>query len=81
MSLTLEVRPGATEAVYLREPKLRDALLQVMFDHANAGGFKGVFTDGANLILLRSALFETAQKTLGDIVLNVLISDISRQDS
>jgi flagellar FliL protein len=55
--------------------------LQVMFDHANAGGFKGVFTDGANLILLRAALRETAQKLLGDMVVDVLIADLARQDS
>jgi flagellar FliL protein len=81
LSLTLEVVPGSSEDVYLKEPKLRDALLQVMFDHANAGGFKGVFTDGANLILLRAALRETAQKLLGDMVIDVLIADLARQDS
>lgn len=81
MALSVEVSLGSTEIVYAREPKLRDALLQVMFDHANSGGFKGVFTDGANLILLRRALLEVAQRTLGDSVKDVLISDISRQDS
>jgi hypothetical protein len=80
MSLSVEVTVGGTEAVYAREPKLRDALLQVMFDHANAGGFRGVFTDGANLILLRKALTEVAQKVSGDIIKDVLLADISRQD-
>lgn len=81
LALNLEVTPGGSEAVYLKEPKLRDALLQVMFDHANAGGFRGVFTDGANLVVLRDVLRETAQKVLGDMVLDVLISDIARQDN
>ncbi|QCO55330.1 flagellar basal body-associated protein FliL [Pseudorhodobacter turbinis] len=81
MSLSVEVTIGGTETVYVQEPKLRDALLQVMFDHANVGGFKGVFTDGANLTLLRHALLEVAQKVLGDIAQGILISDISRQDT
>ena len=46
LSLSLEVEAGNTEAVYQREPKLRDAFLQVLFDHANVGGFCGSFTDG-----------------------------------
>lgn len=81
VSLSLEVTQGMTDTVYAREPKLRDAFLQVMFDHANAGGFRGSFTDAANLVLLRKALLEMAEKTLGDLVSDVLIVDIVRQDS
>lgn len=80
MALSLEVKKGTSEQIYSREPKVRDALLQVMFDHANAGGFEGAFTDGANLVFLRSALLEAAKSTLGDDVTDVLISDIARQD-
>jgi flagellar FliL protein len=81
LSLSLEVTSGSTEAVFAMEPKLRDRFLQVLFDHANAGGFKGAFTDGANLVVLRRALMETASQTAGDMVLDVLIADIARQDS
>ncbi len=51
LSLSLEVEQGTTQEVYEIEPKLRDVLLQVMFDHANSGGFTGAYTDGANLML------------------------------
>lgn len=81
LSLTLEVPTGTSEAVYAREPKLRDGFLQVLFDHANAGGFRGTFTDGANLVILRSALREVAQKIMAGAVSDVLIADIVRQDS
>jgi len=81
LSLSLEVESGNTEAVYLREPKLRDAFLQVMFDHANVGGFSGSFTDGSNLIVLRTSLKEAAAMILGTMVHDVLITDIARQDS
>ena len=81
LSLSLEVSKGATSKVYDVEPKLRDAFLQVMFDHANAGGFNGAYTDGANLVLLRTALLEAANRVMGVLVSDVLIIDIVRQDS
>lgn len=81
LSLSLEVDAGNTEAVYQREPKLRDVFLQVLFDHANTGGFSGSFTDGSNLITLRTSLKEAAALVLGTVVKDVLITDIARQDS
>lgn len=81
LSLSLEVEPGSTETVYQREPKLRDVFLQILFDHANTGGFSGSFTDGSNLIVLRTSLKEAAALVLGKIVKDVLITDIARQDS
>lgn len=81
LSINLEVSPGATEQIYAREPKLRDGFLQVLFDHANAGGFQGAFTQSSNLDVLRHALLETAQKAMGALVSDVLIVDIVRQDS
>ena len=81
LSLTLEVETGNTEAVYQREPKLRDAFLQVLFDHANIGGFSGSFTDGSNLVVLRTGLRDAAALVLGTSVRDVLITDIARQDN
>ena len=81
LSLSLEVEVGTTETVYEREPKLRDAFLQVLFDHANVGGFSGSFTDGSNLIVLRTSLKEAAGLILGTTIKDVLITDIARQDS
>ena len=80
LSLSLEVAPGNTETVYQREPKLRDVFLQVLFDHANIGGFSGSFTDGSNLVVLRNSLKEAAALVLGTVVSDVLITDIARQD-
>lgn len=80
LSLSLETEAGNTEAIYQREPKLRDAFLQVLFDHANIGGFSGSFTDGANLVVLRTSLKEAAALVLGAVVTDVLITDIARQD-
>ncbi|WP_271950818.1 flagellar basal body-associated protein FliL [Ruegeria faecimaris] len=81
MSLSLETKPGVAETIYEFEPKLRDGFLQVLFDHANTGGFNGNFTESDNLDLVRKALLQVAKKDLGDDVLQVLIMSVNRQDT
>jgi hypothetical protein len=80
MSLTLEVPEGGIEAAYSIEPRLRDRFLQVMFDHANVGGFSGNFTNASNMKILRDELRRSAVEAAGDVVIDVLILDIVRQD-
>lgn len=80
VSLTLEVTAGTNTAVFDREPRLRDAFLQVLFDFAYSGGFDGPFTQSANLATLRRALRETGQSVIGPTVRDVLIVDIVRQE-
>ncbi len=80
LSLSIETKSGGRETIYLREPKLRDSFNQVLFDHANTGGFKGEFTESAKMTSLRNALREAAQRVVGDVVVGVLIQDIVRQD-
>lgn len=80
LALSLEVTVGGSEQVYALEPKLRDVFLQVLFDHANSGGFTGDFTASKNMVVLRDALREVAIKTLGATVSDVLITDVARQD-
>jgi flagellar FliL protein len=81
LSLSIEVLPTTREEVYSREPKLRDAFLQVLFDHANSGGFTGNFTSGLNMRNLREGLVEVAQKNLGSRATDVLVTDITRQET
>lgn len=81
LALSLEVPEGQKDAIYKKEPKLRDSFLQVLFDHANIGGFDGAFTDVENLTVLRNALREVGQRDMGaSIVHDVLILEIARQD-
>jgi len=80
LALGLEIEAGQSETVFAREPKLQDTFLQVLFDHANAGGFRGSFTDAGNLVFLRKALLEQAIAVLGPVVSDVLITEIARQD-
>nr|WP_252734580.1 flagellar basal body-associated FliL family protein [Octadecabacter sp. B2R22] len=80
MSLSIEVETGGQEAVFSHEPRLRDAFLQVMFDHANMGGFAGAFTSSSNMRLLREALQGAADDVMQGHITDVLIVDIVRQD-
>ena len=79
VSLAIEIDDAQRTLVESSLPRLRDALLQVMFDHANSGGFSGVFTANTALGSLRSALLEAGQRVVGrDVVFKVLITDIMR---
>ncbi|GAA0290676.1 flagellar basal body-associated FliL family protein [Rhodovulum strictum] len=81
MSLSLEVPMGSADLVHRNEPKLRDVFLQVMFDHANSGGFDGAFTETGTMTILRRALLEAAGQVLGASASDILITDILRQDT
>lgn len=80
LTMSLELAPGHMDVVYAQEPKIRDAFLQVLFDHANMGGFVGQFTKSSNLESLKRQLYDVGRKISGDIVQGVLITDIARQD-
>lgn len=80
LSLNIEVTAGGKETVYDVEPKLRNAFLQVLFDHANSGGFNGEFTSDQKMSDLRGSLLEAAKKILGPVAVDVLVIDIMRQD-
>ena len=80
LSLTVEADPTATSKIEDRMPKLRDSFLQVLFNHAQTGGFEGRFTTGQPMRDLRAALTRTARQLIGRDVHGVLVTDIVRQD-
>lgn len=80
VTLTLEVASGATESVFQAEPRIRGALLQAMFDHANIGGFNGAFTNSSKLEPLRQTFVDVARSVYGEDIYDVLIVQITRQD-
>lgn len=81
VGLALEMSVGHSFSLAEDEPRLRAALLQLLFDHANIGGFSGVFTSGEALLSLRRMLKEAARQVLGPDVQDVLITELLRQDS
>jgi hypothetical protein len=81
LSLALDIAPGAEEDVIREEPRLRDALLRVLFDHANTGGFAGAFTDVERMEVLRRAMLERAHGVVGPLVTDVLVLNVARQET
>lgn len=80
LSLSIETNNASRDTVYAREPKLRDAFLRVLFDHASIGGFDADFTKATKLDILRQSLTTAAQTVLGPEATGVLITDIARQE-
>ncbi len=81
LSLTLETDAANTDTLYALEPKIRDASLRVLFNHAYAGGFDGQFTTPDKMDALRKSLTKAANNISGGVVRDVLITDIIRQDN
>lgn len=80
LSLSVEVAPEAKDMVLAKQPKLRDQFLQVLFDHANIGGFSSSFTNTTAMDGLKQTLLEVAQKYVGPEVHAILVTDIVRRD-
>jgi hypothetical protein len=81
LSVAIEILAVQETQVKAMQPRLRDALLNVMFRHANSGGFDGTFTEGRRMEDLRSGLFAAASAVLGaEAIGDVLITEIARQD-
>ena len=79
IELALQIDESASLAVAGNEPLLRDRMLQILFDHANIGGFAGMFTANNNMALLRNSLLDAATQVMGQgVVLEVLITNILR---
>jgi len=80
LSISLKVEELSTERVFKREPMLRDAFLQVLFEHAHIGGFDGIYTQPELMVNLKRALLRRAKSVAGPDIQRVLITDIVRQD-
>ena len=80
LSLNLEVAPGKMESAFRNEPKLRDALLRALFEHAYTGGFNGDFTAERTVRELRKNLLAAGRGVIGPDLRSVLIADMIRQE-
>lgn len=81
LSLALDLRPGHGILLARDEPRLRAGFLQILFDHANLGGFDGQYTSGEHLLALRRRLLEAARHDFGEVVQDVLIVDLVHQEN
>lgn len=81
IGLALELDAGHGFELARSEPRLRAVFLQLLFDHANIGGFSGIFTSGEALLSLRRILRDAARVEIGPEVHDILITELLRQDS
>lgn len=79
VSISLEVVEGTIANVNKLQPKIRDKFLQVLFNHANNGGFTGNFTEFRYIRSLKEELLRNAIVVAGKDVKDVLILDLVRQ--
>jgi len=67
------------EAIFQREPILRDGLTEALFLHGSLGNFDGDFTDPNAMARLRERLDAVLQARLDDPTAHVLIVSMARQ--
>ena len=80
ITMAVEVSRENKELVFEHEPKLRAEFLNVFFNHAQSGGFSGVFIQSQLMGDLRASLNAAAWSVLGDAARQVLITSLTRQD-
>ncbi len=80
LDINLELSASANENVYLKEPKLRDAMLSTLLRLSNEGAFNAQLLQPENMEEIRTGLFASAQSILGEDVTGVLILNMARQD-
>lgn len=76
----LDVPSEETERVHLAEPKLRDLFLRELFSMSYTGAFMSTYTEPVVAAELRATLARAARSVLGEMVADVLILDIMRQE-
>lgn len=81
MSLSLEVTEETSGRVFDMEPRLRDGIMKVLFEHSSHGGFSGRYYTEDKMSVLRKYLLESAQDVIGDDVQRILITDLVRQSA
>lgn len=80
LSIGLETTEADRITVAHLEPKLRSALMSVLFDLSSAGALNGNYTARAWRDRVQASLLETAQAIAGDMVSDAFILEVNRQD-
>ena len=81
LTVALEVEVGQGDRVRALEPKLRDEFLAELFSLAALDGFKDEMISRKTLELVKRALSVRSSGVLGLQNVNVLVTDMARQDA
>ncbi len=68
-----------SEQILLREPLIRDGLMEALFLHGSLGGFDDDFTQPQAMIRLRRRLDDMIERRLADPTARILIESLARQ--
>ena len=79
LTLGVGTQGWTAEDVLLREPLLRDGLMEALFLHGSLGGFDEDFTKPQAMARLRRRLDEMVARRLDDPTARVLIVSMARQ--
>ncbi|GMG83638.1 hypothetical protein LNKW23_28510 [Paralimibaculum aggregatum] len=78
--IALDVPAQHREAVFEREPRIRDAFLRELFEMSYTGAFLETYTSDRVMEELRQKLLAAARLHLGTRITDVLILDALRQE-
>lgn len=81
LTIAIEIEAGQGDTVRALEPKLRDEFLAELFGIAAHGGFTDDIITRQSLDIVKRALSERAKTVLGVAAVNVLVTDMARQDT
>jgi hypothetical protein len=79
LDVQIETAPGADEAAYALEPKLRDAFLSALMARGARGALAAVAENPDELRKLKAEMLAAARTILGDDAVSVLVTDIAVQ--
>jgi hypothetical protein len=79
LDVMIELAPGASEAIYADEPKLRDAVLKALLAQSANGDLRQMLTAPERLEKTRAAVFESVRKVIGEEARAVLLTDVGYQ--
>lgn len=79
LDVSIEIDPSMSQSAYAEEPRLRDAVMDVLLRQGASGRLSELFANPVVLDETKAEVLVAARKTLGEGARSVLIMDIGYQ--
>lgn len=79
LDVMIELAPGADDAIYADEPKLRDAVLKALLAQSANGDLPRMLADPELLETTRGAVLANVREIIGEDARSVLLMDVGYQ--
>lgn len=79
LDVMIELAPDAGDAIYAKEPKLRDAVLQALLAQSANGQLSEMLAKPELLEATRGAVLERVRNVIGDDAQSILLMDVGYQ--